>query len=276
MILHKESTPTDFAKRSLFYYKNFYQLKIINEFSMNYSTASSYYLYYVIKGSSFITLEEKIFSLKKGDLLVVKKNSNIKFTSRDATVYIIEFDGKIAKDYIDEMNTQSEQGISVIDFTNIIMFFVRLKELTQYDSVNEVYISLNLEAILVEMYTKKFHSNKTDIPPQNYAILQALFYIEQNVGNKITLEELCEFVGYSVFHFSRLFKKEVGVSPYEYIIRFRMDLAKHLLITTNKSVKDISKQCGYANEINFFILFKKYESMSPKKFRLIKLMEEAK
>lgn len=241
-------------------------MRFKNEFSINYNTNESYYFYYVINGACFITLEDKIFTLTKNDLLVLKKGVNVKLTSRNASVYIVEFDGKLAKDYIDEIIDNNEKGVSIIDFSNIVMFFVRLKELSLYEVENDVYISLNLEAILVEIYTKKFYYNDTD-NPQNYAILKALFYIEQNVDKKITLEDLCEYVGYSIYHFSRLFKKEVGMPPYEYIIKFRLDLAKHLLITTNKTVKDIAKQCGYSSEINFYNIFKKYENISPKQFR---------
>jgi len=187
IILHKNCIPTSFARKSLFYFKEFYQVKFINEFSMNYKTNDSYYFYYVIDGSTFITLDKHIFTLKKNDLLVVKKNTNIKLYSRDANVYIVEFDGKLAKDYVDEFIEDNDKGISMIDFSNIIMFFTRLKELSYYDVLNEVYISLNLEAILVEMYTKRFYHKQSDNPPQNYAIIQSLFYIEQNIGNKIRL-----------------------------------------------------------------------------------------
>ncbi len=156
------------------------------------------------------------------------------------------------------------------DFSGIVMFFVKLKELSLYEVINDVYVSLNLEAILVEIYTKKFYGND-EVKPRENAIIQALFYIEQNISNKITLEGLCKFVGYSVFHFSRLFKKEVGIPPYEYIIKFRLDLAKHLLITTNLAVREIAKQCGYTSEVNFYNVFKKNVHVTPKQFRLLNI-----
>ncbi len=265
-LVKKEHTPVGFARESLFYYRNFYQLSINDEFSSTFSSDDCFYFFYVTAGSLFVTLESEVFTLTKNDLLVVKKNVQIKLSSSQCEMYTCAFDGKIAPDYINVIVDKNHAGRSIVDFSNIVMFFVRLKELTMYDVQNDVYISLNLEAILVEIYARKYYGMEIE-NPQNYAIIQALFYVEQNISKKITLGDISEFVGYSIYHFSRLFKKEVGMPPYEYITRFRLDLAKHYLITTQKPIKDIAYECGYQNAINFYTLFKKNVGMSPKQFR---------
>jgi len=272
-VVQKENEPTGFTKETLFHYRTFHQLNIKDEYSLTFNSDETYYFFYVTAGSLFVTLKSQVFTLTKNDLLVVKKHTPIKLSSSHCELYICAFDGKIAPDYIDIIVDKNKYGRSIVDFSNIVMFFVRLKELTTYDVQNDVYISLNLEAILVEIYARKYYGTEID-NPQNYAIIQALFYVEQNIAKKITLDDLSEFVGYSVYHFSRLFKKEVGLPPYEYITRFRLDLAKHYLITTKKPIKDIAYECGYQNEINFYSLFKKNVGMSPKKFRDKNIKEE--
>ncbi len=266
VLLKRINEPEEFARKSLFYYTSFYQTRINKEYSLEHHTGDNFYLFYVTKGSLFVTLNRGVFTLSKNDLLLVKKQTPMKMSSSDCELYTVSFDGKLAPDYIDVLIDEQDYGRSIFDFSNIVMFFVRLKELSSYDIQNDAYVSLNLEAILVEMYSRRYYGNEVDIP-QSYAIIQALFYIEQNVSGKITLEDLSEFVGYSVYHFSRLFKKEVGMPPYEYITQFRLGLGKHFLITTRKPIKDIALECGYNNEINFYSLFKKYENMSPKEFR---------
>ncbi len=266
ILLEKTAMPEGFAKESLFYYTHFHQINITGEYSATFDSETCYYFFYITKGSVFITVDKEIFTLTKNDLLVVKKHTPIKMSSSSAELYMVSFDGKLAPDYMNIIIDKKKSGRSIMDFSNIVMFFVRLKELTAYDVENDAYISLNLEAILVEIYARKYYGTEIE-NPQNYAIIQALFYVEQNISSKISLEDLSEFVGYSVYHFSRLFKKEVGLPPYEYITRFRLDLAKHYLITTKKAVKDIALECGYQNEINFYSLFKKNVGISPKKFR---------
>lgn len=267
IILKRTNEPGAFAKQTFFYYKEFYQVNIQNDFSTQTNSGDCYQLYYVTRGSLFMTLGQSIFTLSKNDLLMVKKHISIKMSTSNCEFYTLSFDGKLAPDYMGNLVDSDDNGRSIADFSNIVMFFVRLKELSMYDLQNDAYVSLNIEAILVEVYSRKYYGNQVDAP-QSYAIIQALFYIEQNVGGKITLKDLSEFVGYSVYHFSRLFKKEVGMPPYEYITNFRLGLAKHLLITTKKQIKDIALECGYKNEINFYSLFRKNEHMSPRKYRI--------
>lgn len=264
---HDTYEPRPFIKESLFYYKNFDQVLISGEYSDHFDTADSYYLYYVESGSMFITLNRQMFSMTKNDLLLVKKNVDVSLSTNGVQMYVIEFDGKLTADYIKEISSPNSYWVSMVDFSNIILFFIKLKELSVFEVRNEVYISYSLEAIIVEMYTK-IHYGFYNEKPKNYAILKALFYIEQNINFKISLEDLSEYVGYSVYHFSRVFKDEVGVSPYGYIIQYRLNLAKHLLITTTSSIGDISKKCGYSNEINFYNSFKKYFNITPRKYRI--------
>ncbi len=273
-IVKKTYEARGFAKKSLFHYKSFYQLELEDEYSTSFNTADSYYFFYITKGALFVTVDKEVHTLSRNDLLIVEKDTFIKMSSSQCALYITEFDGKLAPDYMEEIIESRKSVRSIMDFSNIVMFFVRLKELSAYETLNEVYVSLNLEAILVEVYARKYYGTEIE-NPHSYAIIQALFYVEQNIDKKITLEDLAEFVGYSVYHFSRLFKREVGLPPYEYIIRFRLDLAKHFLITTQKNVKDIAKECGYQNEINFYNIFKKNVGMSPKQFRMKNVREEA-
>lgn len=268
IVLHEDSYEAkEFIKNSLFYYKQYSHLLVTDEYTSKFNTDDSYYMYYIENGSMFVTLNKKMFTLTKNDLLLVKKYVDVSFSTTTVKMYVVEFDGKLTSDYLEAIGNLASPGISMIDFSGIIMFFLRLKELSLYDVRNEVYISFNLEAILVEMYSRIHYGNDKE-NPRNYAVLQALFYIERNVESKIRLNDLCEFVGYSVYHFSRLFKNEVGMSPYEYIIKFRLDLAKHLLITTNLSVREISRKCGYANEVNFYNIFKKNFDITPRKYRI--------
>ena len=268
IVLHEDTYEAkEFIKKSLFYYKQFNHLLVTGEYTSKFNTGDSYYLYYIENGSMFVTLNQKMFTLIKNDLLLVKKYVDVSFSTSAVKMYVVEFDGKLTNDYLEAIGNLASPGISMIDFSGIIMFFLKLKELSLYDVRNEVYISFNLEAILVEMYTRTHYGNDKE-NPRNYAVLQALFYIESNVESKIRLSDLCEFVGYSVYHFSRLFKNEVGMSPYQYIIKFRLDLAKHLLITTSLPVREISRKCGYANEVNFYNIFKKNFDITPRKYRI--------
>jgi len=71
----------------------------------------------------------------------------------------------------------------------------------------------------------------------------------------------------SQYHFSRLFKRECGYSPHEYIILVRINRAKHLLKTTDLPVKIIAQNVGYQNVTTFTNAFSNRVGLSPSAFR---------
>ena len=64
-------------------------------------------------------------------------------------------------------------------------------------------------------------------------------------------------------YFHRVFKKNFGLTPLNYMLRLRMEIAVRLLTTTSKSVKEIAFEAGYSNEFYFYRQFKKHYNYSP-------------
>lgn len=99
------------------------------------------------------------------------------------------------------------------------------------------------------------------------ALESSLHFIEHNLGKPITLPDIAGEVNMSQYHFSRLFKKHYGYSPYEYLLLARINKAKHLLKTTELPVKVIAQQVGYVNASTFSSAFTTKAGLSPKAFR---------
>lgn len=95
----------------------------------------------------------------------------------------------------------------------------------------------------------------------------ALNYINNNYHKKITLKELALQVNYSQYHFIRLFQREIGKTPFEYLTDIRAEKAREFLSTTSLSVTEICLQCGFQNSSHFANFFKLRTGMSPSEFR---------
>lgn len=95
----------------------------------------------------------------------------------------------------------------------------------------------------------------------------ALDYIHNYYYTAITLEDLARRVNYSQYHFIRIFKKETGRSPFEYLTDFRLEKAREFLSTTKLSIIEISLQCGFQNSSHFANVFKLHTGISPSKYR---------
>ena len=96
---------------------------------------------------------------------------------------------------------------------------------------------------------------------------EAVRYIKQNIHNPISLEELANHVAYSPYHFSRLFKKQIGISPLYFVSSLRLQKAKELLLKTNFTVRDIGLEIGQQSLGTFTTRFTERVGQSPAQFR---------
>ena len=91
--------------------------------------------------------------------------------------------------------------------------------------------------------------------------------IHQKLGENITLDELAEEADMSRTYFCSVFKKLNGITPWEYINIKRIEKAKHLLRTTQKTVLEISLECGFNNLSHFNRVFLRITAQSPSDYR---------
>lgn len=103
------------------------------------------------------------------------------------------------------------------------------------------------------------------------AINRAICFIEVNYQRKIVLEEIAEAAYLSKFHFHRIFKAYTGQTVQVYIQRIRLDKGAFLLFTSQKSISDISYECGFNSLEYFSRMFRERFKVSPSDYRAQKL-----
>ncbi|WP_160719371.1 AraC family transcriptional regulator [Bacillus sp. USDA818B3_A] len=118
---------------------------------------------------------------------------------------------------------------------------------------------------LLLTFVDDFHS-QTISGDTSQIIEETIDYISKHYNQIITLEDLAKLAGLSKSHYSRLFKKNVGYSPIEYITHYRIDRAKELLAHSDIRIKEVSQSIGYEDELYFSRIFKKIVGVSPTQF----------
>lgn len=96
---------------------------------------------------------------------------------------------------------------------------------------------------------------------------QAMDYIHARYKEPIRVEELARIAMQSRFHFIRNFKSSFGATPYQYVLRLRIEEAKRLLRLSNRSVTNIGTGLGFSSGSAFYRAFVKSVGVTPEQFR---------
>ncbi|MEZ4812898.1 MAG: AraC family transcriptional regulator [Caldisericia bacterium] len=100
-----------------------------------------------------------------------------------------------------------------------------------------------------------------------YRIEQAVEFIEKNLSNPLTLEDIAENSSISMFYLTRLFNQILGEPLMEYVRKRKLTKASRELVGTDKTIIDITFDCGYESQEAFTRAFKKVFKTTPAKYR---------
>lgn len=92
-------------------------------------------------------------------------------------------------------------------------------------------------------------------------------YVEANLAEPLTIDLLAHIAGLSPFHFSRVFRRATGMSPYRYVCERRLLKAQRMLMAADTRVQDIASACGFPRHANFSAAFARARNMSPSRYR---------
>lgn len=98
-------------------------------------------------------------------------------------------------------------------------------------------------------------------------LARALEYMSANLAQDIKLETVAAEAATSKFHFIRLFRECLGMTPIRYLANLRLNMAARLLTTTDLPVSQIASDCGYLNVAYFVNAFRRHYGLSPERYR---------
>lgn len=133
------------------------------------------------------------------------------------------------------------------------------------------HVQLETEGILIQLLSRflaspQYHVSRTGAMPLR--LHETLEYIQDNLGQPLTVATLAKQSHLHPDYFSRIFREEIGEGPLEYIRHKRIERAQVLIITTESSFSEIAFDTGFESLSYFSRVFKKYTGMSPGSYRL--------
>ena len=101
-----------------------------------------------------------------------------------------------------------------------------------------------------------------------YRMVEALDdYIRENAGEDLSNTEIGAVFGYHPFYVSQMLKKKRGITLKQYIIAFRLRMARDMLLHTDKTIIEIAELCAFTDSSYFTKAFKAQYGTTPKAFR---------
>jgi len=242
------------------------------------STMHSHYfseLFYVNHGSGNFVVEDKMFPVKEGDLVII--NPNIEHTEKSYNAIPLEYvvlgiDGLVFNFNKDDQ----EEQFSVFNFhdsKNNIRFYLTsmLNEIEERKSEYEIVCQNLLEVLLIQiMRNANYHliaTNAVMSKKINKECSKVKRYLDSNYADHITLEKLVEITHMNKYYLIHAFTKYSGMSPINYLNYRRIEEGKNLLETTDFSIAVISNGVGFSSQAYFSQAFKKHVGITPNDYR---------
>jgi AraC family transcriptional regulator len=125
-----------------------------------------------------------------------------------------------------------------------------------------------LAARLVQNYavSKPALEFKASGLPQSQ-LKRVIDYVKANLTRDLSIWDLATLTGMSESHFSRSFKRSVGIAPYRYLMQQRVERAKQLLEKRSIAISTIALDCGFANQTHLTKVFRQMTGMTPKAYQ---------
>lgn len=243
------------------YYFSWDEGRILQEYQLNYIT----------HGSGVFENQFGKFNLKQGSLFVVYPGIWHRYKPTKKVGWnenYVGFEGKIASEFLSHSLFSPSQPVFHLGIKEeLIDSYLKIFDLVEKEQPGFQHIAsamvVKLLGYIISFEKQKGFSGKRIAQ----VIEETRFKMRQNVESEINLEQLAaqHHVGYS--YYRKMFKKFTGVSPGQYHLQLKIMRAKDLLISTDKSIKEISYKLGFQSIYYFSKIFKNKVGFSPSQFR---------
>ncbi len=229
-----------------------------------------YQLIYCYTGKvSFISCNHK-FTLKKNEWLYIPSKTPYEFivSKQSCSISAIMFNGSDVDNLLKQLNLTKPSLICTHEDNIPVKLLSKLIKSINESTYFNGYINSSLVySLAVSLSIHNRHNPSKNENSKIQMLTPIVKYINNNYSEDITLEELADLISVSPQYICKLFKDCLNTRPFEYITKVRMQYAKMMLVSTKKSVNQISETVGYKDCSYFCAIFKRQEGITPAKYR---------
>ena len=263
----------------------------------NYQNVSNPYsrIYYITDGYGIIHHHGRKYELLPEQIYLIPCYTTVTlFCPEQFTHYYVHFTSRLLTGLDILSIFECDYQASGTEFPLSLSLFDRLlalnphKELIEYDANKPIYQQVLDRAVrldqnkspsnifetnaiirlLLSVFFRNFSHPHVINTLQGFQRFEAVLeHIQDSLDTPMTIPQLAKIANLNPTYFSNLFSKLIGVSPLQYINKRRIERAQELLLGTNETLYEISRQIGFNDEYYFSRLFKKHVGISPDYYR---------
>lgn len=232
-----------------------------------------YLIHYIRSGQGIFQVNKRVYPLHKGQGFLICPNV-VTFYQADQDdpwhYSWVGFHGQRAESYLKSANLTQENPIFHYErddfFKECLTQMVDATKITRGQD-------LHLKGLLYLFLAKLIEKGNSDLlfddnlSKKELYIRKALEFIQMNYSHKISIRQMASFIGLDRSYLCYLFKRQMKMSPQEFLINFRIKKACHLMHNNLLSLGDISRSVGYEDPLQFSKVFKKIQGLPPREFR---------
>lgn len=231
---------------------------------------------YTLSGQGYLDYENQSIPLPKGSAFLVKVPSRHRYyyveQEEPWEMIWLNLRGDEANRIWDLVIREEGPVIRREADSPLIQDFWSLLRMIAEEKVTDKYLlSAKVYEWMMTMIRTSREAGK-DISANSSSIIhKAKRFMKEHYALPLSLDTVAEHCGINKHHLCRLFQKSEQTTPLVYLRDRRMEAAIAMLRTTELTVQEIGKQCGFDSPSYFGKVFREYMSMTPKEYRMKKL-----
>lgn len=260
-------TASETARALFFYIRCTGRYQCDAHYAVQRQSYDSFLLLYVVSGSGYAVLDGKRVTIGEGTLTLMDCYQPHAYgTETGWDILWAHFDGAQARAYYEMIAQTRAQSALLPDPYAAMRALEKIFRMYHHENrANEALVNQYLVAVLTALMVSGGEREREN---PGGDMDEVLTYIAQNLDRPLTLEDLARRAALSPFYFSRVFKRETGYTPHEYLVNARVNAAKFYLKTTVHPNKEIAYRCGFSSESSFCTVFKRISGLTPQAYRL--------
>lgn len=253
-------TPLEFAGQNLFYAAWSSRYTCSSLYSVRREGLDFYSVIYVLKGQMELEYEGERMLVKENEAVLLDFRRSHAYWSASDTMEKWEmlFDGNASEAFYRQIAGEGGQIFKVTG--KLHRTLERLMSELDAPFPQDHTISLLIHTMFCNMIDQKTENLS---PP----VEEAIEFINSRYGGPLQISEIAGHVSLSRYYFTRLFRKETGRTPNEYLANVRINAAKEMLTDKILTIAEIAERCGFANTSHFTRFFREKTGQTPAAFR---------